>query len=135
MDAIVEAVTVFPSEAHGSIPVLREVHVVQSWVFCVIFIRLNGQCIVCSSSNCFWLPLLITPSDYHFWLPLLITPSVASTLSFDGCLGESLLWGRHIETVEVFSASNNIPFNWFVSFTTRYGWFTYNKPYVRYTNV
>lgn len=44
-------------------------------------------------------------SDYHFWLPLLITPSVSSTLSFDGCLGESLLWGRHIETVEVFSAS------------------------------
>ena len=58
MSAIVEAVAVFPSKAHGSIPVLREVHVVQSWVFCVIFIRLNGQCIVCSSSNCFWLPLL-----------------------------------------------------------------------------
>jgi len=66
MGAIVEAVALFPSEAHGSIPVLREVHVVQSWVFCVIFIRLNGQCIVCSSSNCFWLPLLITPSDYPF---------------------------------------------------------------------
>jgi hypothetical protein len=43
MSAIVEAVAVFPSKAHGSIPVLREVHVVQSWLFCVIFIRVGNS--------------------------------------------------------------------------------------------
>ena len=118
MDAIVEAVAVFPSESTWFHPRFK-----------------GGSCCSILGFLCNIYSFEWSMHCMFFLELLLITPSVSSTLSFDGCLGESLLWGRHIETVEVFSASNNIPINWFVSFTTRYGWFTYNKPYVRYTNV